>query len=127
MAFEQAGATRGFIVAGADLSAAQYRAVTLNGSGQAVRNSTAGGRIYAVLQNNPASGRACTLWRSGVTKMVAGAEIDAGEEVQSDDEGRAIPAAVGSKNIIGVCVFGAGAAGQLCSVDLEYRGVTAAT
>lgn len=127
MAFEQAGATRGFIVAGADLSAAQYRAVVLNGSGQAVRNSTAGGRVYAVLQNNPAATRVCTLWRSGVTKMVAGAEIAAGEEVSSDNQGRAIPAAVGSNHIIGVCVFGAANAGEICSVDLEYRGITAAS
>jgi hypothetical protein len=124
VAFEQVGATRGFIVAGADLSAAQYRAVTLNGSGEAVRNSTAGGKVYAVLQNAPAATRACTLWRNGVTKMVAGAAIAAGVEVMSDNQGRAVLATSGN-NSIGVCVFGAAAAGELCSVDLEFRGLVA--
>jgi hypothetical protein len=122
VAFEQVGFTRGFIVAGADLSAAQYRAVSLNGSGQAVRNSVAGSKCYGVLQNAPAATRACTIWRNGVTKMVAGAAIAAGAEVMSDNQGRAVTATT-TNNSIGVCVAGAAAAGELCSVDLEFRGL----
>lgn len=61
--------------AGADLSAAQYLFVKLNGSSQVVLASTAGEAALGVLQNAPASGAIARVRVFGVSKIIAGDTI----------------------------------------------------
>jgi len=61
--------------AGADLSAAQYLFVKLNGSSQVVLAATAGEAALGVLQNAPASGAIARVRVFGVSKIIAGDTI----------------------------------------------------
>jgi hypothetical protein len=69
------------LVAGADLSAAQYKFVKLNSSGQAVLCSAVTDRPIGVLQNNPTSGLEAEVTVSGGTKVVAGGTVAIGNAV----------------------------------------------
>ena len=93
--------------AAADLSAAQYKIVHINSSGQAaLSNATSLG--VGVLQNKPtAAGRIATVAHAGITKCVAGAAITAGVRVTSDANGNAIAAATAGDAVIGFAVTGA--------------------
>lgn len=112
----------GSTLAGADLSAAQYRAVKGNGSGNYIQCAVAGERAVGVLQNKPTSGKAATIAVRGITKMVAGAAVALNSEVMSDNQGRAVVATTGLQ-IIGRAVIAAGAAGEIISVALDSRGI----
>ena len=57
------------ILAGADLSAAQYSFVKLDSAGDAVLASTQGEKAVGVLQNKPTSGLPCEIIAVGVTKL----------------------------------------------------------
>lgn len=83
------------VTAGADLSAAQFRAVKLNSSG-AVVLAGAGEDAIGVLQSKPASGQAATVRVAGITKFVAGAAIAGGVRVASDASGKAKTAVAAS-------------------------------
>jgi hypothetical protein len=93
--------------ASADLSAAQFKVVTVNASGQAaVANATA--LAVGVLQNKPtAAGQAATVAFGGVTKVTAGAAITAGARVTADANGNAIAAATAGDAVLGVALTGA--------------------
>jgi hypothetical protein len=93
--------------AAADLSAAQYKIVHINSSGQAaVSNATS--NAVGVLQNKPtAAGRVATVAYAGISKCVAGAAIAAGARVTSDANGNAITAATAGDPVIGFAVTGA--------------------
>lgn len=103
--------------AAADLSAAQYKIVHINSSGQAaVSNATS--NAVGVLQNKPtAAGRVATVAHAGISKCVAGAAITAGSRVTSDANGNAITAATAGDPVIGFAVTGA-ASGDVFSVLL---------
>ena len=117
------------LIAGADLSANQFRFVDVNSSGQTVRTSAAGQRIVGVQLDKAgeitsAAGEASEVAIMGVVKIVAGAAFAAGVEVKSDDEGRAISAATEVNNhyAAGIALEAATAAGQVISVLMRiYR------
>jgi hypothetical protein len=72
-AFENVGSVLPGIVANGDLTAAQYRAVTINNSGKAVLATANTAPIAGVLQNKPDTNEPCTIWGPGsVTKVVVG-------------------------------------------------------
>lgn len=124
MSYSNRGSNLPGIVAGADLSAAQHRFVSINGSGKADLTA-AGARVDAVVENNPALDVAASLMGPGsVAKVEASAAIALGASVASAANGQAVTAA--STNFIaGVCVEAAGASGELCSVWLTMPGVLA--
>lgn len=103
--------------AAADLSASQYRIVTVNASGQ-VALATANSTVVGVLQNKPLAGRAGTVAIGGVSKVIAGAAITAGARLTSDANGAAIAAAAAGDPIIGIALEG-GSTGALISVVLQ--------
>jgi hypothetical protein len=110
--------------AGGDLSADQWKFVTVNSSGQAVLQTTVNGRVVGVLQNDPAAaGREAEVAIAGVVKaLVGGTAVAAGDEVEVTAAGLALTAAGAGSNIIGICLVGA-AAGGLAEILLQPRGV----
>lgn len=113
--------------AGGDLSAHQWKFMTVNSSGQAILQTTVNGRVVGVLQNDPAAaGREAEVAISGRVKvMVGGTAVAAGDEVECTAAGLALTAAGAGSNIVGICLVGA-AAGGLAEVLLKDRGVVAA-
>ena len=79
-------------VAAGDLSADQYKFVTLGASGASL-NTVNGGYVDGILQNDPAAaGRGATVAYDGVSKVVAGAAVLNGAKLMSDATGRAVTA-----------------------------------
>lgn len=72
MAFENQGSNLPGIDAGADLTAAQFRAVVIDGTGRAVL-AGADVAIDGILQDNPAIDEPAAIWGPGtVSKVVVG-------------------------------------------------------
>ena len=84
------------IEAGADLSAGQYKFVTVAADGQVDLTASAGGAAIGVLQNAPdAAGVPATVAIAGRVKVTAGGSVSAGDKVQSDASGDALTALTG--------------------------------
>lgn len=110
------------LVAGADLSAQQYRAVKVNTSGLAVLANATDLNQIGILQDKPAAGQAGSVRTEGVTKARAGTgPINAGDRVTSDANGSLIVATTG-RQVMGVALTGA-ATGDIFTVLLSERGV----
>ncbi|WP_299393268.1 capsid cement protein [Pelagibius sp.] len=106
------------LVAGADLSASQYRFMTVAADGQ-IDPTGDGANAHGVLQNKPsAAGEAATVAIAGVSKVVAGAAVAAGASVASDANGGAVPPTVGEEKL-GTALEAAGAAGEIIEVLLQ--------
>lgn len=108
-----------------DLSAAQYRFVSLiNNSGEArLRRANNSERVIGVLQNDPAAaGRAGTVAVAGITKVVAGAAITAGAPVVSDGAGRAIATVSTTDFESGIALTTVSNAGEIVSILLTPYG-----
>jgi len=84
--------TRTF-VAGSDLTAAQFKFVSLAADGQVDVTAAAGGNAIGILSNNPDVGQAATVTVSGGYMVEAGGTITAGDQVQSSATGTALLAA----------------------------------
>ena len=93
MAYENLGKCIALPSSG-DLSERQYRFVRLNSSGQIVLVGSVGGTAIGVLQDKPtaANQAASVMVGPGVTKIVAGGNFNAGDDLKSDGQGRAISA-----------------------------------
>jgi len=78
------------LVAGADLSAAQYKFVKLNSSGQAIICAAATDSPIGVLQNAPLSGQEAEVLIVGGTKITAGAAITLPNTIGTDANGKAV-------------------------------------
>jgi regulator of RNase E activity RraA len=111
--------------AGADLSAGQFRFVTLAADGQ-VDLATNGAAAVGVLLNEPnAAGRAATVAIAPAGVLVeAGGTITAGDEIAADADGVAITATTGDV-VLGYARED-GVSGQIIRVDLISGGNTAA-
>lgn len=94
--FEVAGFKPGVFEAGADLSALQFRAVKLDGSGNVVLCG-AGERALAMLQNKPILGESAEIDMDGITKAEAGAAYAVNVQLMSDANGRLITATSGNR------------------------------
>jgi hypothetical protein len=101
--------------AAADLSAQQYRCLTVDSNGRAaVANATA--LAIGILQNDPnAAGQAATVAYAGVSKAKAGGSITAGARVTADANGAVIAATTAGDAVIGVALAGA-ASGDIIPV-----------
>ncbi len=122
MAFEDLGKVISAI-AGADLSAGQYRFVDMASDGEIDLVGGQGLDAIGVLQDKPsAQGRVASVAVDGITKVVVGANaaLVAGELVTSDALGGAEIAAAGDF-ILGKVHTGAAIAG-LASVVLQIPG-----
>ena len=121
MSYSNRGSNLPGIVAGADLSAAQHRFVSIDATGRAVLTG-AGARIDGALENNPALDVPASIMGPGsVAKIEASAAIAVGASVAAAANGQGVTAAAGNY-IAGVCVEAAGQAGELCSVFLTFPG-----
>lgn len=90
------------VAAGADLSAQQYKVVTVSGT-IAATNATALG----VLQNKPKSGEHANVAYAGHLKAYAGAAIAAGAEVVVTTSGYLITNATSTSGIVGKAITAA--------------------
>jgi len=94
MAVMQSRDNRTFI-AGEDLSAAQFKFVTLEADGQVDLADSAGENAIGVCLAGAAAGAAVTVCVSGSVMVEAGGAITAGDQVQTGADGTALTAAAG--------------------------------
>jgi hypothetical protein len=112
------------IPAGSDLSAAQFKFVEVNSSGQLALAGD-GAHADGVLQDTPAAaGRAGLVDIGGITKVKCGAAVTAGGPVASDAAGLAVNAATGDV-ILGTALE-TGASGRIISMLFHPRGAVPA-
>lgn len=116
MAYEiQPYAVKITLVAGADLSAAQYKFVKISG-GQAVVCAAATDIPIGVLQNAPTSGQEAEVCVVGGTKIVGSASISAGALVGTTSAGKAVALTPGTdttKYVVGTIISAPGADGEI--------------
>lgn len=94
----------------------QYCFVQVTGVGQAGL-ADAGGAAIGVLQNKPQGvGHAATVGYSGVTNVLSGGVVTAGDEVEADANGAGVKASAGT--VLGVALGTSTGAGQLIPVLL---------
>lgn len=102
----------------ADMSSNQYRFVKIDSSGRAALSGTAN-KPDGVLQDDPSTaGDAGCIAIAGVSKVVAGAALDEGVDVTSDNAGRAVAAATGDE-VAGRTLTSASGANSIVSVLLK--------
>lgn len=110
-------------VAGADLSADQYKFLIVNSSGKYVVNTVSGDPVDGVLMNIPGfDGDAASVADRGVARIVSGAAINPGDRIMSDASGKAIPATTG-EYFRGRALTGVGAADQIISANIGFTGI----
>jgi hypothetical protein len=119
MAVIQTRDTRTFI-AGEDLSAAQFKFVTLESDGQVDLADSAGENAIGVCLVGGAAGAAVTVAISGKVMVEAGGTIAAGAAVQTDANGDALTAATGDV-VLGYALE-AGVDGQIIAIELIQGG-----
>jgi len=98
MAYDfSANAIRTTFVAGADLSAEQFKFVEVDpGTGRVTAVNAATDRPIGVLQNSPKSGEAADVLIAGGTKVLAGGTASAGEPVFSNASAVAVTLGIGT-------------------------------
>lgn len=116
--------------AAADLSDEQFYFVALSDDRTVALCETDGQKALGVLQDTPsAAGRTCSVAVGGVTKVVLGETVTAGEECKVSTAGKAIGASSGTT--VGDYVMGefleGGDAGEIVSMLLRPMGVTFTT
>ena len=121
MAFTENMQTRSY-VAGSDLSAKQFRFVSLAADG-AVDATGAGAAAAGVLLNDPAAAGAAGVAYDGRVTVVCGGTVTRGGEVASDAAGEAVDATTGDA-ILGYALE-TGADAQVITIELA-RGNTLA-
>ena len=101
----------------ADLStgAGQFRFVDVNSDSEAIA-PTLNGRAVGVRQNKPQTLEATAIVSGGISFVEASEAIAAGNNVATVADGRAKVADTTGETILGICIVGAAAAGELCSV-----------
>ena len=119
MATMQSRDTRTF-VAGEDLSAAQFKFVTLEADGQVDLADSAGENCVGVLLVEGAAARAVTVVMTGSVMVEAGGTVTAGGAVATDATGRAVDATTG--DIIMGYAREAGVAAQVIEIELIQGG-----
>ena len=123
MAVIQTRDTRSF-EAGEDLSAAQFKFVTLEADGQVDLADAEGENCIGVLLNNPdAAGKAATVAISGKVMVEAGGTIAAGDEICTNAAGEAIDVndATATYVVMGYALED-GADGQVIAIELIQGG-----
>lgn len=101
----------------------QYTFVKVTGAHQVGLVTANTDLAVGVLQNKPqVTGQAATVGYQGVSNVIAGAAVTAGDKVSSDATGRAITTpGTGSPVVLGIALASATAAGQLIPVLLRVN------
>lgn len=101
------------LIAGASLTAAQYKFVKLSAANTVVVCDGATDRPIGVLQNAPASGGAAEVCYSGITKVQGDADLAYGAQIGTSADGQAAAYTVSdtTKYIIGTVIEDNAAAG----------------
>jgi hypothetical protein len=123
MAVMQSRNNRTFI-AGEDLSAAQFKFVTLESGGTVDLADSAGENAIGVCIVGAASGKPVTVTLSGSVMVEAGGTIAAGVQVQTGADGKALLAATG--DIILGYTREAAVNGQIIEIEMIQGGNAAA-
>jgi hypothetical protein len=106
----------------ADNSSNQFKAMTVNSSGEAALATVQGEKIIGVLQNDPdAQGKEAELQASGVSKVEAGAAFSIGDELIPASDGQWIAATDGEG--VAVALEAASAAADVVKARLRIRGL----
>jgi len=119
MATMQSRDTRTF-VAGEDLSAAQFKFVTLEADGQVDLADSAGENCLGVLLVEGEAARAVTVVMTGSVMVEAGGTVTNGGAVATDATGRAVDATTG--DIIMGYAREAGVVNQVIEIELIQGG-----
>jgi hypothetical protein len=110
MAIEIQGLPKAPLTAAADLSAKQFRFVKITADFAVNVCSGATDCPNGVLQDKPVSGAAADVMTFGISKVVAGGSISAGDRIMTDANGAAIKATEGTdttKYVVGHALMGA--------------------
>lgn len=97
-------------VAGADLSADQYKFVEQDSSGNVTVCNNAGDLPIGVLQNAPTSGQEAEVLVVGGTKVVAGAAVTNASIIGTDADGKAVAKDTSTDFRVGRIIDSTGAA-----------------
>ena len=99
----------------------QYRFVKVTGAGQVGLCTAATDATVGVMQNKPqVTGQAATVGIRGITNVMAGGAVAAGDAVKIDTTGRGITSADGS-NRVGIALDAASGANVLFPVLLKIN------
>ena len=102
-----------------DMSSAQYHFVVHTATAETVDLADSQGEeILGVVQNNPTSGKDATVTFSGLSKVVAGEAITAGDKITAGADARAETAATGDF-VAGVALTAASADGEFITVLVQ--------
>ena len=107
-------------IAGEDLSAAQFKFVTLESDGQVDLADSAGENAIGVCLVGGAAGAAVTVCVSGSVMVEAGGTIAAGAAVQTGADGTALAAATG--DVVMGYAREAGVDGHIIEIELIQGG-----
>ena len=107
-------------IAGANLSTAQFKFVTLESTGKVILANAAGEQSYGVIIVGAPADAAVTVVRTGSVMVEAGGNIAAGAAVATNAAGEAQTAA--STNIVMGYAKEAGVDGQLIEIELITGG-----
>lgn len=122
MAIEIAGQPKAPVTAAADLSSGkQYRFVKLTGDLAVNVCSAATDVPYGVLQDKPVNNFAADVMTRGITKVIAGGTVAAGDRIGTDANGAAVKLTEGTdttKYVVGVALQAA-VSGDIFSADID--------
>lgn len=122
MSFDEQGTDSTFLAA-ADFTAKQYRLVTIDSSGNAAI-ATRGQIVAGVLQNKPAAiSRPATVRVSGISKVLLGGSVTAGQALVADANGAAVNASSADNAYIGT-VLVSGDSGDIVPMLIQPRGLS---
>jgi hypothetical protein len=96
MAFDGQQLDDSGLIAGADLSAAQFQIVKLSAAKTVILCAAATDKPIGILQNTPKSGQAASVCWNGLSKVVVGATVAFGDTVGTDTNGRAVTYVAGT-------------------------------
>jgi len=121
MAFEVPGFEFGCLNAASDLSAKQFTAVVVDSDGELDSPGSDGLMIAGVTQNDPTSGKAVKVMKSGITKMVTNnSAILRGSKVMAKATTGRAALATGTNIVIGTALEANGSNnGALIAVLLD--------
>lgn len=105
--------------AGADLSAKQFCFVKVSAARTVVAAGN-GERAIGVLQDKPTSGKIGAVMLDGISKILFGGTVAAGDLISADANGAAVVPATGEA-ALGICLVG-GAAGEVGEGILKNYG-----
>lgn len=106
------------LIAGADLSAAQYKFVEIGTGGVVTVCNGATDKPIGVLQNAPLEGQEAEIVVVGGTKVVASAALTVGTLIGTNNAGKAdakVPGTDTTEYVVGTVIYAAGADNEIAT------------